>query len=755
MSQISVYKEYRLGDMLLRYLKDEENRVGLMLLPVSCREMELPCKDVGMDPLVQVKLAGDVYQGGYAPGNTLRDSESAMALRLVKQTVVTEDAGQDEGQDNAQSNCQDKDPDNAQNDGRDRARKLVIETILEDARGCRAVHRVQWIEGDPFITCRTGFENCGGQPVMLELLSSFSLTGISPYAPGDCAGAIQVHRIQSRWSQEGRLLTQSLEDLQLETSWGKGAVRCERFGQAGSMPVNHYFPFLAVEDTNAGVFWGAQLKCPASWQMEVYRMDENIAVSGGLADREFGHWMKKLEPGESITGPEAILSVSAGISLDEFCQRLTRAGERAADAGPAPEQDLPVMFNEYCTTWGVPAHDTIRDILQAIRDKGFAYFVIDAGWYKKDGVTWDRSMGDYIPSRSLFPEGLDKTTAMIREAGMVPGLWFELENVGDLADAYHQTDHLLKRDGAVLTTTRRRFWDMQDPWVREYLRERVIGTLQTYGFGYMKIDYNDTIGIGCDGAESLGEGLRRNMAATMDFLKEVKQAVPGIVLENCASGGHRLEPGFMAETAMASFSDAHECPEIPIIAACLHRVILPRQSQIWAVIRREDSLKRIAYSIASTFLGRMCLSGDVTQLSAEQWDVIDRGIAFYHRIAPIIRNGTTRILSDPVPMVRHPQGWQGVLRTGENGEAFVLLHTFAGKIGDAPENTGTGRTTGECETAVIPETVSIRLPERYDGKEWHISGIYSDTEENIILKEGRLLWKPAGNWKAAAVLLTD
>lgn len=66
----------------------------------------------------------------------------------------------------------------------------------------------------------------------------------------------------------------------------------------------------------------------------------------------------------------------------------------------------------------------------------------------------------------------------------------------------------------------------------------------------MKIDYNDTIGIGCDGTESPGEGLRQNMAATMDFLEEVKKEVPGIILENCASGGHRLEQGFMAATSI-------------------------------------------------------------------------------------------------------------------------------------------------------------------------------------------------------------
>lgn len=714
-------REYELGSITACYLVDEERRVGLMLLPSSAGDRLLPLKEVQTDPLVQVKLIGDVYQGAYAPGHTLRDSESAMRLKLVEQKEYRQTSSEPGGRD-----------------------RTVIETVLGDERGYRAVHTLIWEEGAPYLRCSTCFENASSSPVRLELLSSFSLTGISPFTEGECAGAIRVHRIQSRWSQEGRLLTQTLEELQLEKSWGGGAVRCERFGQVGSMPVNHYFPFLAVEDTNAGVIWGAQLAVPASWQMEIYRIDENIAVSGGLADREFGHWVKALEPGERFAGPEAVLSVAEGICLDEFCQRLTKAGEAAADAGPASEQDLPVMFNEYCTTWGCPSHDNIREIVEAVKGKGFAYFMIDAGWYKKDGVPWDNSMGDYIPSGTLFPEGLDKTTALIRDAGMVPGLWFEMENVGRDADAYALTDHLLHRDGTVLTTTRRRFWDMQDPWVRDYLRERVIGTLRRYGCGYIKIDYNDTIGVGCDGAESPGEGLRRNMYATMDFIREIREAIPGVVVENCASGGHRLEPGFMGATAMASFSDAHECPEIPIIAACLHRVILPRQSQIWAVIRQTDDLKRIAYSIANTFLGRMCLSGDVTHLSEAQWDVIDRGIAFYRSIVPIIRNGVSYIVSRPVKQVRHPEGWQGVLRVGENGEALVLIHIFAGQIGGAGAGSG-----GTCD-ADIPERIEIGLPEKAG---WRILSVYSDTEETAELDGAKLVYRPRENWKAAAFRL--
>lgn len=561
----------------------------------------------------------------------------------------------------------------------------------------------------------------------MEMFESFSLGNLSPYQTGDGHEKLYVYRARSVWSEEGRMERIPVEDLQLEPAWDPHAVRCEKFGQAGSMPVNKFFPFAAVEDAEHHVFWGAQIAHHASWQMELYRKDEGLALSGGLADRDFGHWEKNLKPEESFTTPEAIVSAAHTDSIDIFTERLTRAALEGVQKAPESEQGLPVLFNEYCTTWGNPSHENIEKILRSIKGKGFRYFVIDCGWYKEDGVPWDIAMGDYEVSKELFPEGLEKTTQAIRDAGMVPGIWFEIETVGRAARAYQREEHLLHKDGAVLTSYFRRFWDMRDPWAKEYLAEKVIGTLKKYGFEYMKIDYNETIGMGCDGAESLGEGLRQNMEATADFIERVKREVTGIVLENCSSGGHRLEPGLMGRMSMASFSDAHECLEIPIIAANLHRLIHPAQSQIWAVIRQEDSIKRIVYSVANTFLGRMCISGDVTQLSVEQWGAIDRGIAFYQKIAPVIKEGTSFRFGPKIRSARHPRGWQAVVRIGRGGEAFAVIHTFGGEW---------------------PEVIEVPLPE---GCPEQVAEVYAAGEADLRIEGCVLRLRPKADWEAVAV----
>ena len=696
-----VLQEYKLGDMVARYLINRDSmQVGFQLLPENVSQENIVTDNCFMESLIQYKLTGDIYNEAYAGGCSMRNSESVRKLKFSEQT--DEFVGE----------------------------QLQVNTIMMDEDGHRLIHHLVWLKNMPYVRISCTFENQSKTNCCLEMFESFSLGGLSPYMQGDGNGTLWLHRVRSVWSQEGRHEAIPVEDLQLEPAWDPHAVRCERFGQAGSMPVNRFFPFAAIEDRKNHVFWGAQIAHPASWQMEVYRKDNGLALSGGLADRELGHWMKNVEPGKNFTTPEAIVSTAHTDSFDIFTGRLTTAGlVEGFLKAPESEQDLPIVFNEYCTTWGNPSHENICEIVDAIKGKGFKYFVIDCGWYKENGIPWDIGMGDYEVSKELFPGGMEKTVQVIKDAGMVPGIWFEIENVGSASRAYHLTEHLLHKDHAVLTTYFRRFWDMQDTWVDEYLTDKVIGTLKKYGFGYMKIDYNETIGIGCDGAESPGEGLRKNMEASVSFFEKIKEEVPGIVLENCASGGHRLEPKLMSVMSMASFSDAHECEEIPIIAANLHRVIHPAQSQIWAVIRQDDSLKRIAYSISNTFLGRMCISGDVTQLAPEKWNLIEQGISFYGKIKDIIKEGQSYRYGPKIKSARHPEGWQALLRVGKNKQAYVVIHVFGGEL---------------------PEVIEIELPE---GIPDHIRQIYAHQEMEVSIKDRKLYYRPSENKSAVTLWL--
>ena len=644
-----ILKSYTLGGLTALYRR-EGDAVELLLVPAGS-EGDITRTDCAAEPLIQAKLTEDDAPAFFSGGRTMRNSPTVKAMRYAGQTAQVFDD------------------------------KIVIVTKLTDPRGLAYTHTLTLYADNPAAEVVTSVENTGSEAHTLEMLSSFTLGSLSPFSTGLAPETLKIHRLRSTWSAEGRLVTEAAEDLQLEPSWKCYSANSVRFGSVGSFPVRGFVPFCAVEDTAHSVTWAAAAAQGSSWQMELYRQDFGLSLSGGLADREFGAWCKTLAPGACFTAPKAIVTAVRG-GADTAAQVLAENARRAIEPLlPASEKTLPVLFNEFCSTWGKPTEETVLRHVRALKGKNLGYYVIDAGWYDDDAFEAATKLGKWELSRKAFPHGLKYVVDAIHDAGMKAGIWFEFEVAGrDEPDCFNKTDWLLTRDGRPITAGDRRFWDMRKPEVQEYLAHRVIDFLRDNDIDYMKVDYNENIGLGCDGAESLGEGLRQQIAATQAVFARIRRELPYLVLELCASGGHRLCHSFLELACMASFSDAHECDEIPIIAANMHRMILPRQSQSWAVVKAEHPLQKLYYRICGGLLGRLCFSGEPDALTAAQWAVMDEGTEFYAKAAPIIDRGVSQRFGPPIVSYRAPRGWQAVVRRGKT-QTLVVVHTF----GSAPE----------------------------------------------------------------------
>lgn len=639
-----IYSSFALGDMSAVYLLDMESQIcGVTLVPLGYEDKLNLEGWWNIEPTVQVKLVGEPYPDGFIHGHSMKNSLMLGEIKFKEQLVEGDN-------------------------------QLRITTISE-GNGIETRHVLEYVPGNLYLTMYSQVISHREEIAELELFTSYNLCAFSSMGGDLRMENYVLHRMLSKWSMEGKLESTEFLDLHLEPAWLRIGANSVRFGQVGSMPVRRYFPWMIAEDKKFGYSIGIQLAHPASWQMEVYNKDERIALSGGLADREFGHWTKKLVKGEVFQSPKATLTV-AKEDVEGISYRLTSAQWSNLERVPEVEKSLPIIFNEYCTTWGNPSEENMLKIVDALKGRGIQYCVIDAGWHVKDGNDWS-DIGDWITNERLFPKGLKYVADKIREAGMIPGIWYEMEVVGKDSDVFKNMEYLLHRDGYPLQTCFRRFLDMRKEKVQEYLEERVINQLKEWGFDYLKVDYNDNIGIGCDGAESLGEGLRQNMMASQDFWRKLGERLPNLVIENCSSGGHRLEPSMQALASMASFSDAHEWKAIPVIAANVTRAILPAQSQIWAVLRKDDDSKRLHYSLACTFLGRMCLSGDIYDLTETQWSIVQTAISLYKESAPVIKAGRNFRFGPHVKSYNHLQGWQVVCRRNEtSNQMLVVMHSF-------------------------------------------------------------------------------
>lgn len=647
-------KEYILGNNVISYLVNENKNVSLLLYPKDMQEKvkksweKEPSRfDARADYMNNWNMGNLAYfyvenEQVERPGLTMKGPKLAAKLTLKEQYL---------------KECK---------------QSTSIVTLLESEEGYQIQHCLTYYEGRNGLECETTFVNNTGEEVKLQMLSSVALDNLSPFQNTDAPGAYYFHRFYGGWSLEGKHICSSIEDLALEKTWGGWSCNSEKFGSLGSYPVERYFPMAAFEDRENSMFWTVQLAHNATWQMELSRFGDTLSLSGGLGDFDYCGWKKVVKNGESFSAPKAYISAVKG-DIYEACQAVTDMHKNAWEA--YGEEGLPITFNEYCTTWGRPTQEKMLRYSEALEKFDVKYLVMDAGW-SMEGHEQD-SNGEWNPDKNIFPD-MKAMNEEIRRKGMIPGIWFEMEVTTNGSKMYlsEYDDMHLKRNGRVIKVNNfRSYWDFRRVDVKEYLREKVIGLLKEKGFGYIKVDYNANIGIGVDGAESGAEALREHLVAVRDFFAEMKREIPDLIIENCASGGHRLEPSMMGVSAMSSFSDAHEAIEIPYIAANLHNLMLPAQSLIWAVIHDDEPIERTIYSLAAGFLGRLCLSGQIDTLREEQLELIKESIDYYKKLENIIKYGETKIYGNRGKNTRYPTGTQIVVRRTEE-QVMVVCHAF-------------------------------------------------------------------------------
>ena len=127
-----------------------------------------------------------------------------------------------------------------------------------------------------------------------------------------------------------------------------------------------------------------------------------------------------------------------------------------------------------------------------------------------------------------------------------------------------------------------------------------------------------------------------------------------------------------ALSSMSSCTDAHLERELPVIAANLHNLMLPRQCQIWCTLKPEYSDTKLRYVLGGGMLGRMCLSGAITALSPEQWSIVERAMDFYEHIKGVIKKGTSAFWPCHSLSRRHLRGGLVLRRCSHDGNAAIL-----------------------------------------------------------------------------------
>ena len=301
-------------------------------------------------------------------------------------------------------------------------------------------------------------------------------------------------------------------------------------------------PFFIVRNEARGEYFIGHLAWSANWHMgfqcEEDDLNFRIGPSSELTQRI-------LSPGESIQTPAVHLGHIEG-DLDTAVQAMHDHLRRSVLPTRNLKQECLVQYSAtgdqgylaeiFGDTAGMN-ETNIRRQIDVAAEIGAEVFIMDAGW-------WD-TPGDWVPSPTRFPNGLEPVVDYAHEKGLLFGLYVEIERVnawnvgsdiGTSKIAREHPDWIGPR--AILDLTR--------PEVAAYVESELTRLIEQYKLDLYRLDYNPFATN--EGPSSERHGFIENnywryYEAFYSIFERIRAKYPRLILQQCAAGGARNDLG--------------------------------------------------------------------------------------------------------------------------------------------------------------------------------------------------------------------
>ncbi|MGB4659189.1 MAG: glycoside hydrolase family 36 protein [Mobilitalea sp.] len=518
-------------------------------------------------------------------------------------------------------------------------RKLEI-TTYDAETGIYVISHLQFFDDISVVRSHSEVINKGDREQTLTYISSFNYTGIEKEGILQRDDKISVRICHNSWQREMDWQTYSLPQLgigQSQPTSNQKSSKVIGVTNTGNWSTKEYLPMGYMENTETGtnLFW--QIEHNGSWHWEISDQTSHLYLALSGPTEIESHWFKNLKTGDRFVSVPVAVGVNAN-NFDSAIGELTKY-RRSIRRPNKDNETLAVIFNDYMNClWGDPTAEKEFPLIDAASQAGCEYFCIDAGWYSK-GPWWD-NVGEWQESKDRFPNGLKEVTDYIRNKGMVPGVWLEIEVMGIKCPKAEQVpeDWFFVRHGKKVYDRSRYQLDFRNPEVRAHADEVIDRLVKEYGVGYIKMDYNIEPGIGTETkADSIGEGLLGHERAYLAWLDGVFARYPDLIIENCSSGGLRIDYAMLSRYSIQSTSDQEDYRRYATIAANSPSGLTPEQSAIWSYPLREGDKEEVVFNMVNAMLLRIHQSGHLAELNDERKILVKEALDYYKSMRQDIR----------------------------------------------------------------------------------------------------------------------
>ena len=299
--------------------------------------------------------------------------------------------------------------------------------------------------------------------------------------------------------------------------------------------------------------------------------------------------------------------------------------------------------------------------LESLRGLGFEMFWLDAYWTGPSG--FPNSMGNYgfpierVEPKDRFPHGLRAIADAVEKEELGFVMWFEPERVATgtfLAKEHPAWVISPSGDGSGL-------YNLGIPEARQYMTDYLNAAIKAYKLSCLRIDYNiDPLAfwrfLDTKDPNRAGLGEMRYVEGLYRMWDDLLKANPGLFIDNCASGGRRIDLETMSRSLPLWRSDNTcdmlDLKDSTVLAAARKNQLMSAGLNRYVPFSTVGQMGATPYLFRSGFNAGIAFAQDVRPKNYPR-DLLKQGIAEGKRIRKYF-------LGDFYPLVEagtDPHGW--------------------------------------------------------------------------------------------------
>ncbi len=327
----------------------------------------------------------------------------------------------------------------------------------------------------------------------------------------------------------------------------------------GGRSSNHEWPYFSVAlgdyGVNVAIGWLGQ------WEASFFRRDGLYITAGQQRLNSV------MLPGEEFRSPRIVLQYwdCGGLSEKKAVRRSQNIFRRYMrqynmpryQDGRIPTHGLVACSSHQCLEMTRTNAKEQIGFIDAYEKRGVRLdcWWMDAGWYVGSASDWC-NLGTWKHDPDRFPNGLEEVSDYAKQKGLGIVLWHEPERVRRGSELFEEhPDFLLS---PLYPDSDYRLLDFGNPEARKWITERISSNLTEYGVTVYRQDFNTEMLHFVDPSETderKGAIENHYVCGMLQYWDDLLAAHPGLMLDECASGGRRDDIDAMKRALVLIRSD--------------------------------------------------------------------------------------------------------------------------------------------------------------------------------------------------------